>query len=133
MSLVSTLALALTGGLSGVYGYLFLASPSSLISAYRDSSFAVDELMSSVCKYYGATLLVVAFLTLHYIPFPEKHGPGLRLSMMLALSYCAVAAHTLFMGGSGNEEAARRTLMVQGVAFVVSFVGAKAAPKKKKD
>lgn len=103
MSLVSTLALALTGGLSGVYGYLFLASPSSLISAYRDSSFAVDELMSSVCKYYGATLLVVAFLTLHYIPFPEKHGPGLRLSMMLALSYCAVAAHTLFMGGSGNE------------------------------
>ena len=31
------------------------------------------------------------------------------------------------------QEAAKRTLMVQGVAFVVSFVGAKAAPKKKKD
>ena len=60
------------------------------------------------------------------------HSPGLRLSALLAFSYCLVACHSL-LTGSGNEEAAKRTLVVQGVALAVSIVGAKAAPKKKKD
>ncbi len=72
---------------------------------------------------------------LHYLPFGEKQGAGLRLGMMLALAYASVAGYRLYAEpdlSQAAREGVMKTLGIQGTLFVLSFVGFKAAPKPSK-
>lgn len=95
--MIPALALFWNGAICSVYGYLFLANPGFLLSNYYGTSQEIDSVSGSICRYYGATLLCLAFLFLHYIPFKEKQGPGLRLGMMLSGAYVVVAAYRVVL------------------------------------
>ena len=134
--MISELALFWNGAICSTYGYLFLANPSLLIDNYYSMSIEVTPVLQSICCYYGATLLTLAFLFLHYIPFKEKQGPGLRLGMMLSMAYMCVAGYRVVMekdtATAGALAAANKTMILQGVTLAVSFFGFKAAPKPDK-
>lgn len=93
--MLALLALIWNGALNGAMGGLFLFKPSILLSFFYtgelDSFPAPDAFLTSICQYFGVTLLTLSFLYLHYIPFADKRGPGLRMAMMLSLLYIAVA------------------------------------------
>jgi hypothetical protein len=156
--MLSTLALVWNFALSAAYGWLFLTSPTTLLSFFYNGDFTsittIDPFLDSICKYFAVALFTHAFLYIHYIPFTDKQGPGLRMAMMLSMGYIMVAMsklvpegatlspesakatlEALFAAVSGGEQngAAVRTLAIQGATFVVSFVGMRAAPKPVKD
>ncbi|GMI19405.1 hypothetical protein TeGR_g8827 [Tetraparma gracilis] len=168
--MLALLALIWNGALNGAMGCLFLFKPSILLSFFYtgelDSFPAPDAFLTSICQYFGVTLLTLSFLYLHYIPFADKRGPGLRMAMMLSLLYIAVAltrflpedaspsastfeymkdalegslGSTLseLVGGAkavapNKQEAAIRTLVIQGFTFALSLAGMLTAPKKAK-
>ena len=134
MSALSSLALLWNGFLCLAYGVLFCVDPSPLFEVFYQQPIPASTILTSICRYFGAAQLVYSFLFFHYIPFVEKHGPGLRLGMMLSVAYLMVAGYKLIAEDpdASTKTAIFLTFGIQGFTFVLSFVGFKTVPKEEK-
>ena len=75
----------------------------------------------------------LAFLSLAR-PYPDKHQAGLRMGMMLSFLYICVASYRLVFEtpDESGKAAALKTVGIQGITFIVSFLGVRTAPKPPK-
>jgi len=127
--MISSLALLWNGLLNGVYGALFLTNPAILLSFFYNgdttSISTVDPLLDSICKYFGVALCTFSFLYMHYLPFPDKQGPGLRMAMMLSAGYMLVALSKFLPETAGTEEggAASYTSVFSSIEAALEAVG----------
>jgi len=97
----------------------------------------LPPLTLTLCRYLGVTLLTFTFLFLHYIPSPEKRGPGIRFILILSFGFAAVAGYRVYGEegvGEVEKEGAFKTLIVQGAtcALAVAAIAASTRKEKKK-
>ena len=137
---LSSVALGLNGGCCFAYAVLFGVMQSKLLEMYGvepdfqswKKSDAWD-VMCQIMRIVGAFEFLLAFLYVHYIGFPEKHGVGLRLGVMQYTLLALVSAYRAFLEpvGAKHKAVAWKSLILQSFFLTVSAVGMKYAPKAK--
>ena len=137
MSSISSFALFVSGTVTLLYSLFFLFAPNALLSWFYGSPVHVEQVAASLCQYFGVTNFCLAFLYLHYLPFADKHGQGLRLAVMHCGGNLMVALHRIYLSGSGSSwtsgiVAAKKTLIIQGVMLLLSNIALKKALREAK-